>query len=70
MKQLNFRHFKTNSKKLFETVIFFLEQAKATPKRPILFRLICQGVTTIPDYFRRFPKATDHPRRLSKISKD
>ena len=51
MKQLNFRHFKTNSKKLLETVIFFLEQAKATPKRPILFRLICQGVTTILDYF-------------------
>ena len=52
MKQLNFRHFKTNSKKLLETVnFFFLEQAKATPKRPILFRLICQGVTTILDYF-------------------
>ena len=73
MKQLNFRHFNTNRIKFFETVNFFQKEAKTPPKRPILFCLY-QGVfshfTTIPDYFRRFPKATDDSRRLSQISKD
>ena len=63
MKQLNFRHFNTNSKQSFETVIFFQKEAKTAQKRPILFCLVYQGVfghfTTIPDYFRRFPKAND-----------
>ena len=70
MKQLNFRHFNTNSKQSFETVIFFQKEAKTAQKRPILFCLVYQGVfghfTTIPDYFRRFPKATDDSRRLTK----
>ena len=75
MKQLNFRHFNTNSKKFCETVNFFPKGAKTAPKRPILFCLVCQGVfghfATIPDYFiRRFPKATDDSRRLSKMSED
>ena len=72
MKQLNFRHFNTNSKQSFETVIFFQKEAKTAQKRPILFCLVYQGVfghfTTIPDYFRRFPKATDDSRRLTKRS--
>ena len=65
MKQLNFRQFNTNTKKFFETVNFFQEEeAKITaPIRPILFCLVYQQVfghfTTNPDYFRRFPKATD-----------
>ena len=74
MKQLNFRHFNTNSKKFFETVNFFPKEAKTARNRPILMCLVSQGVfghfTTIPDYFRRFPKATNDSRRLSKISKD
>ena len=35
MKQLNFRHFNTNSKKFFETVHFFQKEAKTAPNRPI-----------------------------------
>ena len=74
MEQLNFRHFNTNSKIFFETVIFFHKEAKAAPKGPILFCLVYQGVfghfTTIPDYFRRSPKTTNDSRRLSKISED
>ena len=36
MKQLNFGHFNTSSKKFFETVNFFHKEAKTAPKRPIL----------------------------------
>ena len=72
MKQLNFRHFNTNSKKFYETVIFFQKEANTAQKGPILFCSVYQGVfghfTTIPDYFRRFPKATDDFRRLTKRS--
>ena len=74
MKQLNFRHFNTNCKKSFETVIFFRKEAKTAAKRPKLFCLVYRGIfghfTTMPDYFRRFPKATDGSRRLSKISEE
>ena len=67
MKQLNLRHFHNNSNKFFETVHFFQQEAKTTPKRPILFCLVYQGVfgqfTTI--YFR-YLKATEDSRRLSK----
>ena len=74
MKQLNFRHFNTNSKKFFETVNFFQKEAKTAQKRPIIFCLEYQGVfghfTTIPDFFGSFPKATDDSRRLSRISED
>ena len=44
MKQLNFRHFNTNSEKFFVTGIFFQKEAKSAPKRPILFRSVYQGV--------------------------
>ena len=74
MKQINFRQFNANSKKFFETVDFSQKEAKTAPIRPILFCLVYEGVfghfTTIPDYFRRFPKATDDSRILSKISED
>ena len=73
-KQLNFRYFNTNSNKFFETVNFFQKKANTAPKRPISFFSVYQGVfghfTTIPDYFRRFPKATDDSRRVSKICED
>ena len=75
MKQLNFRHFNTNTKKFFKTVNFFQKEAKTAAKRPILFCLVYQGVfglfTKIPNYyFRRFPNAPEDSRRLSKISED
>ena len=77
MKQLNFRHFNTNSKKFFETVIFFSKEAKTAPNRPTLICLVYQGVfghfTTIPDYFRRSPKATDDSedcRRFRKTNEE
>ena len=74
MKQINLRQYKANFKKFFETVDFSQKDAKTAPIRPILFCLVCEGVfghfTTIPDYFRRFPKATDDSRILSKISED
>ena len=38
MKQLNFRHFHTNSKKFFETVNFLQKEAKTAPQRPVLFQ--------------------------------
>ena len=44
MKQLNFRHFNTNSEKFFETGNFFQKEAKSAPKRPILFCSVYQGV--------------------------
>ena len=73
-KQLNFGHFNTSGKNFFERVNFLRKEAKAAPKRPILFCLVYQGVfghfTTIPDYFRRSPKTTYDSRRLLKISED
>ena len=36
MKQFNFRHFNSNSKKFFETANFFQKEAKTAPKRSIL----------------------------------
>ena len=74
MKQLNFRHFNTNSRNFFETVNFFQKEEKTAQKRPIIFCLEYQGVfghfTTIPDFFGRIPKAADDSRRLPKISED
>ena len=82
MKQLNFRHFNTNSKKLFETVTFFQKEAKTAPKRPILFCLAYKGILptfrqfriiskeeTVED-FRRLAKRFDHCRRCPKNPPD
>ena len=38
MKQLNFRHFHTNSNKFFEIVNFLQKEAKTAPQRPVLFQ--------------------------------
>ena len=74
MKQLNFRHFNTNSKKFFETVNFLQKKAKTAPKRSMIFCLVYQGIYghfyVNSGFFRRFPKATDDSRRLSRISED
>lgn len=76
MKQFNFRHFNTNSKEFSEQYFFSREncEAKTAPKRPILFCLVYQEVfgqfSTIPDYFRRFPRATEDVRRFPKTDED
>ena len=78
MKQLNFRHFNTNSKKFCETVNFFLEGAKTAPKRPILFCLVYQGVSAILRQFRiissedfqRLPTIPEDCRRFPKTNED
>ena len=73
MKQLNFRHFNTNSIEFFETVNFFQKEAKTAPNRPILFCLVHQGVfghlTTIPD-FRRLPTMPEDCRRFRKTNEE
>ena len=38
MKQLNFRHFHTNSNKFFEIENFLQKEAKTAPQRPVLFQ--------------------------------
>ena len=74
MKQLNFRHVNTTSKKFTVTVNFFQKETKTAPNRPILFCLVYQRVfghfATIPDYFRTFPETTEDPRRLPRMSED
>ena len=83
MKQVNFWHFKTNSKKFFETVNFFQKEAKTAPKRPILFfyikefsailrqcRIISEDfrrLPTIPEDCRRFRKTNEEVRPLPKM---
>ena len=74
MKQLNFRHFNTNSKKFCETESFFVKEAKTAPKRPILLCLVYQGVSAILRQFRiissedfqRLPTIPEDWRRCSK----
>ena len=64
MEQLNFRHFNTNGKIFFETVIFFHKEAKAAPKRPILSCLVYEGV------LRQFRIISEDLRRLRTIPED
>ena len=75
MKQLNFRHFNTNSKKFFETVSFFQKEEKTRPKRTILFCFVYQGVfghftTTFISYFRRLPKISEDYRNFTKANEE
>ena len=74
IKQLNFKHFNTNSKKFTVTVNFIRKETKTAPKRPKLFCLVYQEVfghlPTIPDHIGRFPKTTEDSRRLPKILED
>ena len=55
MKQLNFRHFNNNGKKLTLTVIFFQKETKWAPKRANILSLVYHGVfghfLKFPDYF-------------------
>ena len=73
LKQLNFRHFNTNSKKFTVTFNFFHEEKKRRQKIQIILFSISGNLghfPTIPDYFRRFPKATENVRRLETISEE
>ena len=63
MKQLNFRHFNTNSKKFCEAVIFFQKEEKKAPERLILSYLVCQGVFGHHYYDNLFPKISEKPSK-------
>ena len=68
MKQLNFRHVNTNSKKFFETVNFFHKEAKTAPKELISFQISegYRGLPKIVKDFRRLTNRSDHCRRCPK----
>ena len=79
MKQLNFRHFNTNTKKnSLKQYIFFLERIKnGSIKANIIFFSISRsfppfydnsGLFQIPEGHRRFPKTVEDFRRLTKTS--
>ena len=75
MKQFNFRHFNTNSKKFFETVSFFQKEEKTGPKGLILFCFVYQGVfghftTTFISDFRRLPKISEDCRSFTKTNEE
>ena len=63
IKQLNFRHFKTDRKKFTVTINFSLKETKMASKRPIFFCLVYQEIfshfPTIPNHLGRFPKTTE-----------
>ena len=77
-KQLNFRHFNTNSKRFTRTVNIFLKETKTALKGKYYFVLrIYQGVyspfPTISDHVIRFPKTaedSEYYRRFLKISEE
>ena len=79
MKQLNFRHFNTNCKKFFETVIFFPERGKnGGQKAKVILFSISRNFRPfydnaglfqeISEGYRRFPKAVEDFRRVTKGS--
>ena len=78
MKQLNFRHFNTNSKKSLWSSKVFPKRSKNGSKQAILFCLVYLGVFGHAFYdnlfqktsegYRRFPKTNEDFRRLTKRS--
>ena len=79
MKQLNFTHFMTNSKKIFEIIsVFPGEVKKGSKKRPILCCLVYHGAfghydnsgLIISEDFRRLPKIPEGCRRLPKTKEE
>ena len=74
VKQSNFRHFNTNSKKVTLTVKFSLNETKAALKSQYYFVQCIKGVfghfSKVPDNFRRFPKTTEDVWRLLKTSEE
>ena len=83
MKQLNFGHFKTNSKEFFETVIFFPESIankEGSKKANIILFSISRSFwpfydnsglfQKISEGYRRFPKTYEEVRPLPKMSEE
>ena len=82
MKQLNFEHFKTNSKEFFETIIFFQKVAKkeGSKKANIILFSISRSFwpfydnsglfQKISEGYRRFPKTNEEVRPLPKMSEE
>ena len=81
MKQLNFMHLNTNSKKFFEIVIFFQKETKKGSKKTsnILFSISgsfrpfynTSGLfQKISEGYRRFPKTNVDVRWLPKMSEE
>ena len=82
MKQLNFEHFKTNSKEFFETIIFFQKVAKkeGSKKANIILFSISRSFwpfydnsglfQKISEGYRRFPKTYEEVRPLPKMSEE
>ena len=74
MKQLNFGHFNTNSKKILWNSKFFPERSQNGSKNAdiILFSIsrTFGHFTLIPDYFRRFPKTNEEVRPLPETSEE
>ena len=77
MKQLNFRHFNTNSKKFFETAIFFQEEEAKNGSKKANIVLFSISTSFRPFYDKsglfqkiseghlRFPKTAEDFRRLT-----
>ena len=78
LKQLNFRHFDTNSEKLNVAVNFFKQETKKAPKRPIFyfeqytkeFSAIFEQFPIISEDLPRPPKIAEEGWRFSKTTKD
>ena len=64
MKQLNFRHFNTNSEKILETLSSFQRSKNGSRMANII--LFSISSTFWPFYDNLFPKATEGSRRLPK----
>ena len=67
MKQLNLRHFNTNSKKVTVTVNFIQKETKRLQKSKYHFVEYIKKFSAI---FRRFPIISEDCRRLPKIPED
>ena len=72
MKQLNFKHFNTNRKKLTVTVNVSHKETKTAPKGPILIILfgIPRSFQPFSDDSRSFQKISEDYRRFLNTAKD
>ena len=70
MKQLNFRYVITNSKKFFETIIYFPERSKNGSKKAniILFSISCKKFLAILRQFSK--KISEGSQRSPKTFED
>ena len=74
MRQLNFRHFNTNSKKFFETVNFLQKEEKRPQKGQYYFVKYIKEFSAILRQFisdfRRLPKFPEDCRTFSKTNEE